>query len=118
MRTTSRSGFTLVELVLATFVFAIGALALEATLAESARRMHRSSQLTLAASVARSRMESLAGSRCDVLRNGSDTTRSVISTWTVEVVGPSFRSVTQTVSYLLDGAARQDSYRALVRCSQ
>src|SRR5688500_8570848 len=113
-----RPGFTLVELIFAAFIFAVGVLALEATAAGSLRRMQRSAQLTLAASVARSRLESLAGSRCGALHSGADTVRSVVSQWVVEAAAPSLRLVTQTVTYRLDGSERQDSYRALVPCSQ
>ena len=117
MRRTHRAGYTLVELIIAAFIFAVGALALEATAATSLRRMQRAAQLTLAASVARSRLESLAASRCDELRSGRDTVRSVISEWTVVAASPSLWSATQTVTYPLDGATRQDSYRALGPCS-
>src|SRR5688500_18266101 len=114
MRTTHRAGFTLVELVIAAFIFAVGVLALEATAASALRRMHRSAQLALAASVARSRLESLAASRCAEIRSGGDTIRSIVSAWTAEAVAPSLRSVTQTLTYPLDGSTRQDSYRAVV----
>lgn len=114
----SRSGFTLVEVVIAAFIFAVGALALEATAASSLQRMRRSAQLSLAAGIARSRLESLASSRCADLRNGSDTVRAVVSSWVVEAVAsPTLRAVSQTVSYQLDGAQRQDSYRSLIPCS-
>lgn len=118
MESASRPGFTLVEVVIAAFIFAVGALALEATAASSLRRMHRSSQLTLAAWMARSRLEHLAGARCADLRSGSDTVRSMVSAWIVEpVAAPMLRAVAQTVSYQIDGALRQDSYRSVVPCS-
>lgn len=119
MPSASRSGFTLVELVVAAFIFAVGALALEATAASSLRRIRRSAQLTLAAGVARSRLESLAGSRCADVRGGTDTVRSMVSAWVVEpVAAPTARAVTQTVTYALDGAQRQDSYSSIVPCSE
>lgn len=114
----SRSGFTLVEVVIAAFIFAVGALALEATAASSLRRMRRSSQLTLAAGIARSRLEFLAGARCVDLRGGSDTVRSVVSSWTVQPAGSSsLRAVAQTLSYDLDGTRREDRYASVVPCS-
>ena len=42
MRLELRSGFTLIELVIAAFIFAVGALALEATAVASLSRAHRS----------------------------------------------------------------------------
>lgn len=119
MRAGSRSGFTLIELVLAAFIFAVGVLALEATAVASLRRMRRSADLALAATVARSRMEKLAASRCDHLKGGVDTIGPVVSSWAVEQSGsPHIRAVSQTVSYHLDGATRSDSYRSLVPCTQ
>ena len=118
MRVHPRSGFALVELVLAAFIFAVGVLALEATAAASLRRMRRSAGLALAATVARSRLEEIAASRCDLLEGGVDTIGPVVSSWAVEQSGSAqFRAVSQTVSYPLDGATRSDSYRSLVPCT-
>lgn len=119
MRFHLRSGFSLIELVLAAFIFAVGALALEATAASSLRRMRRSAALGLGASVARSRLETLAGSRCIDLRSGTDTVRGVVSSWIVDAPQASFaRPVTQVVAYDLDGARREDAYRAMIPCPE
>ena len=119
MRAHPPSGFVLIELVIAAFIFAVGVLALEATAAASLRRMRRSDDLTLAANVARSRMETLAASRCDFLDGGVDTIGPVVASWTVEQSGSALiRVVSQTISYQLDGATRADSYRSMVPCTQ
>src|SRR5688572_10531074 len=103
----SRAGFTLVEVVVAAFVFAVGVLALEATAVGALRGMRRSSDLSLAASVARARLEKLASSRCSDLRNGVDTIRGVVSAWSLEPPPSlSIRAVSQTVSHTVDGKAR------------
>lgn len=114
-----RRGFTLIELVIAAFVFAVGVLALEAMAASSLRRMRRSAQLTLAASVARSRLEKLGAGRCVGLANGSDTVRGIVSSWALEATpNPAIRGVLQTVMYRLDGGERADTYRAMILCSE
>ena len=119
MRLEPRSGFTLIELVIAAFIFAVGALALEATAVASLRRMRRSVDLAFAASVARSRLESLAAARCDALASGTDEVRGVVSTWTIEPTSlASVRAVSQTVAYTLDGRTRTDTYRTMVFCSE
>lgn len=119
MRVALRNGFTLIELVIAAFIFAVGALALEATAVASLRRMRRSIDLAFAASVARSRLETLAAARCDQLANGSDDVRGVVSSWTVEPTAlPTVRAVSQTLTYTLDGRRRTDTYRTMVFCSQ
>lgn len=118
MRIRHRPGFTLIELVLAAFIFAVGALALEATAVASLRRMRRSADLALAAAVARSRLETLASSRCDLLEGGVDTIGPVVSGWAVEQSGsPLIRVLSQTVTYRVDGATRLDSYRSFVPCA-
>lgn len=112
------SGFTLIEVVIAAFVFAVGVLALEATAVGALRSMRRSSDFALAASVARARLERLAASRCADLSNGADTIRGVVSTWSLDPAASlSIRAVRQTVSYTVDGAVRVDSYRAMFPCS-
>lgn len=119
MRLELRSGFTLVELVIAAFVFAVGALALEATAIASLRRMRRSADLAFAASVARTRLETLAAGRCDALASGTDDVRGVLSSWTVESTAlASIKAVSQTVAYTLDGRPRTDVYRAMIVCSE
>lgn len=119
MRLEPRTGFTLIELVIAAFIFAVGALALEATAVASLRRMRRSIDLAFAASVARSRLETLAAARCDQLASGSDEIRGVVSSWTVEPTAlPTVRAVAQTLTYALDGRQRTDTYRSMVFCSE
>lgn len=113
-----RPGFTLIEVVIAAFVFAVGVLALEAMAVTAVRTMRRSADLNLAAAVARARLEQLAASRCADLRSGSETIRSVVSTWTIEPTpSAAIRATTQTVSYTLDGTPRADSYRSMFPCS-
>lgn len=113
-----RPGFTLLEVVVAAFVFAVGILALEATAVTALRQLRRSADLSLAATVARTRLETLAGSRCAGLTDGVDTIGTVISAWTIEPTpSPWIRGVSQTITYKLDGAERADSYHAMVQCS-
>ncbi|MEX1186472.1 MAG: prepilin-type N-terminal cleavage/methylation domain-containing protein [Gemmatimonadaceae bacterium] len=119
MRVGSRSGFTLIELVIAAFIFAVGVLALEATAASSLRRLRRSADLSLAAAVARSRLEALAAARCTALASGNEDIRGVASSWTIEATPlPSVWAVSQTVVYALDGRLRTDTYRAMINCSE
>lgn len=118
VRFSLRSGFALSEVLVAAFVFAVGVLALEATAASALRRMRRSSDLALAASMAQSRLETLAASRCDDVASGSDTVRGIVSSWIVEPAQEPFvRGVTQTLTYTLDGAARTDVYGAMIPCA-
>ena len=114
-----RRGFTLIELILAAFVFAVGVLALEAMAMSSLRRMRRSATLSLASTTARNRLETLAAARCTDAIGGSDTLRSVVSTWTVAAAPvSSLRVLSQAVRYTVDGVERTDSYRTTFACSE
>ena len=81
--TGSRAGFTLVELLVAMMVFAVGMLALAATAASVTRMMGGAKRQTLAATVAQSRLEKLRSSPCASLVSGTETVRGVTNTWTV-----------------------------------
>jgi type IV pilus modification protein PilV len=82
----SRAGFTLVELLVAMMVFAVGMLALAATAASLTRMMGGAKRQTLAATVAQSRLEKLRSSPCASLTSGSETVRGITNTWTVTAV--------------------------------
>ena len=84
--TGSRAGFTLVELLVAMMVFAVGMLALAATAASVTRMMGGAKRQTLAATVAQSRLEKLRSSPCASLVSGTETVRGVTNTWTVTAV--------------------------------
>jgi len=82
----SRAGFTLVELLVAMMVFAVGMLALAATAASVTRMMGGAKRQTLAATVAQSRLEKLRSSPCASLTSGTETVRGITNTWTVTAV--------------------------------
>lgn len=115
-----RRGFTLIEIIVAAFLFAVGVLALEATAVAALRGMRRSATVALVASVARARLERLAASRCADAIGGVDTTGAVISAWTVgpAAQGAATRGVTQTLTYQLDGAPRTLTLRSTFPCTR
>ena len=81
-----RAGFTLVELLVAMMVFAVGMLGLAATAGSVTRMMGGAKRQTLAATVAQSRLEKLRSSPCATLTSGSETVRGITNTWTVTAV--------------------------------
>lgn len=119
VRTTSkvpRGGFTIVELIVAMVVFAIGVLGLAATTATVARLMGSASRQTIAATVAQSRIENLRARSCASLASGSETVRGVTSTWTV-VVATRGDSVTETVTFpTAGGKTRTRVYKTMITC--
>lgn len=84
--TGSRAGFTLVELLVAMMVFAVGMLGLAATAGSVTRMMGGAKRQTLAATVAQSRLEKIRSSPCASLVSGSETVRGITNTWTITAV--------------------------------
>ena len=81
-----RAGFTLVELLVAMMVFAVGMLGLAATAGSVTRMMGGAKRQTIAATVAQSRIEKLRSSPCASIVSGSETVRGISNTWTVTAV--------------------------------
>ena len=113
--TNSRAGFTIVELLVAMMVFAIGILGLAATAASVTRLMGGATRQTIAANIAQSRLEKLRASPCGTLTNGADTTRGVVSTWTVQPVTRGV-NVTETVIFPVPNGSRTRTYKTTLPC--
>jgi type IV pilus modification protein PilV len=111
----SRAGFTLVELIVAMMVFAIGVLGLAATAASVTRLMGGASRQTIAANIAQSRLEKLRASPCGTLANGADTVRGVVSAWTVQTVTRGV-NITETVIFPTQGGNRTRTYKTTLPC--
>ena len=112
----NRAGFTLVELLVALMVFAVGMLGLAATAGSVTRMMGGAKRQTIAATVAQSRLEKLRSSPCASITSGSETVRGVTNTWTVTAVS---RGVTikDSVSFPSSrGTTRSKVYRTTLSC--
>jgi len=84
----ARSGFTIVEVLVALVIISIGVLALASTAAVVARQMGASARLSTAASLGQSRLERLASAAsCSALRGGTATTGGIEERWSVGVAG-------------------------------
>jgi type II secretion system protein I len=79
----SRSGFTLIELMVALMVFVVGVLAVASSSTVVMTMIGGSQRRTIAAVVAESRVERLRAMSCTAHANGNTTTRGVRETWTV-----------------------------------
>ena len=111
----SRAGFTIVELIVAMMVFAVGMLGLAATAGTVTQLMGGAKRQTLAAAVAQSRLERLRSSPCGTLTAGVDTSRGVINKWTVQAVtrGVAF---TDTVTFQSSRGVTQRVYKTTIPC--
>ena len=111
-----RAGFTLVELLVAMMVFAVGMLGLAATAASVTKMMGGAKRQTIAATVAQSRLEKLRSSPCTSLVSGTDTVRGVASTWTVTAAARSV-TINETVSWrAARNTTRSKVYQTTLSC--
>jgi prepilin-type N-terminal cleavage/methylation domain-containing protein len=83
-----RMGFTLLEVLVALVVLAIGILGLSANAASVSRLVGDGSRLTLAAAVATARLEQLRALPCASVAPGTAVTRGIEERWTIAPMGP------------------------------
>lgn len=111
----ARSGYTLVEVIVALVVFTTGALALAAGSAVVAREMHSSSVRAEAGRLAASRFE-IVQSTCLAAQSGSETRGSIRSEWTVAPLDSASVRLAGTVSYLGPRGRRTEAYSTILSC--
>jgi prepilin-type N-terminal cleavage/methylation domain-containing protein len=83
-----RSGFTLMELMVALVILSVGILGLAASSGIVMRMIGGGTHQTVAANVAQARFESLRSLSCGRITGGSASSRNVEEVWTVTPVGP------------------------------
>jgi type IV pilus modification protein PilV len=113
--TKRRAGFTLVELLVAMMVFAVGMLGLAATAASVTRLMGGARRQTIASMVAQSRIERLRSSPCGTLVAGTDTTRGIVNKWTVQAVTRGV-NISDTVFYASSRGSSKRVYKTTLPC--
>ena len=79
-----RRGFSLVEVVIAMLVFAVGGLGLAASAAAIAKQVAASGLRADAATIARSRSEAAHGASCGSFSSGEAVTAGISSVWSVD----------------------------------
>ena len=113
-RSSSREAFTLLEVLVALVVLGVGILGLSANAALVSRLVGDGSRLTLAATVATSRLEELRALPCAGITSGSAITRGIEERWSVGPMAASGRSALEvelSVTYPLRATGRADSSR-------
>ena len=83
-----RSGFTLMELMVALVILSVGILGLAASSGIVMRMIGGGTHQTVAANVAQARFESLRSLSCGRITGGSASSRNVQEVWSVTPVGP------------------------------
>jgi prepilin-type N-terminal cleavage/methylation domain-containing protein len=119
-----RSGFTLLEVLVALVILGTGILGLAGSAALVSRLVGDGSRLTLAATVATGRIEYLRSLGCNGASSGSAVTRGIEERWTVAPRGaqrPGAREVQLSVTYRLrpfhaPDSARMQHFRGAIPC--
>ena len=109
------AGFTIVEVLVAMLVLAVGVLALAGTTAVTVRRMSQSGRLAAAATVARRRAESSFAGSCSAVTSGSERLFNVSSEWSASV-GPTAADITQSVTFAAPQGNHRDSFLTSAPC--
>ena len=97
-----RKGFTLVETLVALVLLQIGMLAVAATGAVAARELAIARRTSLAAEIARNRVETLRAGACTASGAGGVTANGFVESWSVTADGAT-RSIVDSVEYPLPG---------------
>lgn len=118
----NRSGFTIVEVLVAVMVLAVGVMALTASSAMVTRMIGRGKLDTRAAQVATQRIETLrmvaysTTPRCTALANGGPVTvDNVTSSWATAVSGTG-RNVSVSVTYATPAGAKTQTLTTYIEC--
>jgi prepilin-type N-terminal cleavage/methylation domain-containing protein len=115
----ARKGVTLVELLVAVTLLAVGLLAIVGVSASVTRSLGESRSDNLAAFYAQSRFEQVAGSRCSTLTLNTwttETTRGVTEKWWIVDNGNNTRLVTDSVSWTTRRGTRRQAFSSLLPC--
>lgn len=119
-----RRGFSLVEVMIAIVILAVGILALAGTSGAVTKMIARGGRMGGSAVVAEDQLESLRGGICKTLSGNTTGSQSGTSTigkyslaWTVTSSGW-LRSVNLTVAYPNGRSTRTDRYETMISCVQ
>lgn len=110
-----RRGFTLIEVVVAIVLLAVGALALAGSAAITLRQMSDSSRSAAVASAARTRAETAFSESCAALSGGNQRSPGIRSDWSF-TPGPQSADLRQRVTYGTRGGDHTDEFLTTVPC--
>ena len=116
--TQNRSGFTIIEVIIAITMLAIGLLAMLGATAATIRVLGEGDRMVTAAYQATRQLEQLEAVGCDAATGGSDTQQNVDLTWTVAGSATSrSRAIMLTASYQMGkGRVKVDTFEKALQC--
>lgn len=113
-----RRGLTLIEMMIAVIVMAIGVMGLAGTASYVTQQMGGGNMQTIAAGMATKVADSLSARRCPALIDGSQTSRGVTVSWTVTDSSRT-RWVQETVQYKPNrGPTKTVNYILVIQCPE
>lgn len=124
-RRARRTGFTVMELIVAIVILSIGLLGLAATSGIVMRLIGGGTHQTVAANVALTRFEQLRSLSCGRMTGGAANNRNVQEAWSVTPIGPvatpRAMDVRLTITYQTSmrrggSSSRTQSYRSQIAC--
>jgi len=115
MRTSQRIGYTLIEIVVAIFLFSVGGLALVATSAIVGRELTVNASRERAGRIAATRLELLRAD-CRGATSGHEAFGRIESQWSGGS-NSSHLTATESITYPARQGSRTDVYRGTLRCS-
>jgi type II secretory pathway component PulJ len=115
MRTCLRIGYTLIETVVALFLFSVGGLAMASTSAVVGRELSANASRERAARVATARLEMLRAG-CLSASGGDEELGRIKSEWSVGRPDSAQVSLVEAVTYPTRQGRRTDVYRATISC--
>ena len=120
LRPRVRRGVTMVELIVALAIVAVGVFGLAGGATLVTRLMGGGTVQSRAATIANAHIEELRAKSCSALSSGTDTVRSVITSWTVTPVNVSGTargaSISMTVQYPTTKGLRSQFYNTVLPC--
>ena len=111
-----RSGLTLVEMMVAVVMLAVGLLGLVGTAAVVTRQIGGGTRQGLAAQVIANRLERFRALDCPQIQPGSTTTRGVYESWVPGAKVNRVLYVVDTVKYSVGGSQKTQTFTITVPC--
>ena len=115
-RSRARAGFTLVEMMVAVVILAVGLLGLASTTAVVTRQVGGGANQAVAAQTIANRLEKLRSLGCSKIVNDSETSRGVYEHWVPGDKQNRVLFVVDTVKYSVAGSKKTQTYTITVPC--
>ena len=110
-------GFSLVEVIVAIVILAVGVLGLAASAGAIIRMYAEGGRVSGAAATAESRFEQLRSGVCTTMASGSATTGDYTESWTVTSPATLLRNVSLTITYRTGRGTRSTTFVTQISCA-